>query len=228
MVAEPVRFSDEQLRSGGWASDRQGELQANVDGGAEPAGGEPAAGWRRLAGRGGGPESAGSARAGARPGEWARLQEAYERQLGHEPGAGQDDRGVQQPGDAGGQRRRSDGDRAVVRARGRRAPRGWSAGEGLEQIYSTGESEESWAWVPVVAGVAARADVPAGGRVAAAGGSGAAAAVAGRQPARRRETPMNFEELGWLARRSRKGRGFVGRSWLGVPAAGGGRRRQGG
>jgi hypothetical protein len=211
IVGEPVRFSAERLRGGGWG-EIAGALQANcLAAASRPAAGllQDASGWREeaavlmLQDRHGQPQEAG---------EWIGLQEAYERQFGTGLARGKTIGAYRSPVTPTG----SEGEPMAigpwfvhvgVDAEGLV---GW---EGLEQIYSLGAVDEPWAWVPVWQGL------PHGPTFRRADESQLRADPSPERervggPARRRDTPVSFEELGWLARRSRKGRGFVGRSWL--------------
>jgi len=147
------------------------------------------------------------------PGQWAKLQEAYERQLGSSLARA---RFIAVYRDAvrpiGSESEPTPVGPWFVHAGS--DPEGLFGWEGLERLYTVSEADEPWGWVPVWGGVPhaptfrradesqLRADRPPELR------------ASGAIP-RRRETPLSFEELGWLSRRSRKGRGFVGRSWLG-------------
>ncbi len=211
VVAEPVRLAPEQLR-GGWTEVARA-MAANLAAARRRAAADvlqDAAGWREeaampdLKDRHGQPQG---------PQAWAQLAEAYERQLGTSLARGKTIAAYNSPVTPTG----SEGEPTVigpwfvhvgVSAEGLV---GW---EGLEQVYSIGEADEPWAWVP------SWQALPHGPTFRRADESQLRAdPLPPRQrqggPARRRETPMDFEELGWLARRSRKGRGFVGRSWLG-------------
>jgi hypothetical protein len=208
VVAEPVLVTSAQLK------DHWGEIAAAIQANLATAASRPAAErlqegglWREeaavlvLQDRHGGTQE---------PGEWTRLAEAYERQLGMNLARGKTIAAYNSPVSPAG----SEGEPTPIGpwfVHVGASAEGLVGWEGLEQVYSIGEPEEPWAWVPPWP------HVPHGPTFRRADESQLRADPAPQRPgspSRRREMPMQFEEIGWLARRNRKGRGFVGRSWL--------------
>ncbi len=210
-VAEPVRFGTDALR-GGWGEIARGITQNLKAVKSRPAAEllQTAGAWREEAAVLNLTDRHGVAQ---EPGEWARLAEAYERQLGTSLARGKTIAAYNSPVSPAG----AEGEPTAIGpwfVHVGVSAEGLAGWEGLEQIYSIGEGEESWAWVPAWQGL------PHGPTFRRADESQLRADPSPERerldgPARRRETPIAFEELGWLSRRSRKGRGFVGRSWLG-------------
>ncbi len=183
VVAEPVRLAPEQLRSGDWAEVARA-MAANL----AAARGRPAVGL--LQDTGGWREEAATPDLRDRHGQsqgpqaWAQLAEAYERQLGTNLAHGKTIAAYNSPVTPTG----SEGEATAIGpwfVHVGVSPEGLVGSEGLEQVYSIGEAEEPWAWVPSWQALPhgptfRRADESqnAGRSVAAAAASGGASAAA--------------------------------------------------
>ncbi len=210
-VSEPLVFAVNQLGKDGWPGLCR-ELRSRIDTAKQDATAavlQADGQWRPDGAVLGLTDRRGQ---GQEPADWLRLQEAYERQLGTNSVRGKMIVAYNSPVSPPG----LEGEPTAIGPwflHVGLSPEAIADLDGIEAIYTAAELDEPWGWVPLWHGLPhgptyrradesqLRADwIPDGWRMAAG--------------TRRRDTVISFDELGWLARRSRKGRGFVGRSWL--------------
>jgi len=209
-LSEPVRLDGESLLSDGWREawarlgEKFAEARLDADRAAAAGGGDGRPWLLPLTDRHGQEQS---------PAQWLRLQEAYERQLGTNLARARCVAVYNAPVmPTGSESEPLPVGEWFVHVGG--SPEGFVGWEGLERIYAFTENAEPWGWVPRWEALPHAPTFRRADESQLRADPSPELMRLGTVP-RRRETPMGFEEVGWLSRRSRGRRGFVGRPLLG-------------